>query len=78
MLLFSPGGLTLADIMKVLHDERKSLQKKLSGVERAIEAMSDDVVKTAKKVAKRTMSAASKKKMSLAAKKRWAEIKKKV
>jgi len=76
VLLFRPGGLTLADIMKVLYEERKALQQRLSGVERAIEAMSGEAVKTVKK-ASRKISASARKKMSLAAKARWAEIKKK-
>lgn len=75
MLLFLPGGLTLADIIKVLHDERKSLQKRLSGVERAIEALSEDVVKTVKR-ARKKMSAAARKKISMAQKARWAKAKK--
>jgi len=59
----------------MLHDERKALQKQLSGVERAIEAMSGEVVKSVKK-ARKKMSAAARKKISAAQKLRWAKVKK--
>ena len=65
----------MADLIKMLHDERKSLQKRLSGVEAAIEAMSGDVVKGVQK-ARKKMSAAARKKISAAQKLRWAKMKK--
>jgi uncharacterized coiled-coil DUF342 family protein len=69
----------LSDLIKMLHEERKSLQKKLSGVEKAIVAMSDDVVQDAVgtvKKARKKMSAAARKKISAAQKLRWSKLKK--
>ena len=66
----------MANVMKVLRDERKVVSKRLSALDTAIAALAGDVKKTVKKVAKRTMSAATKAKLSKAAKARWAKIKK--
>lgn len=68
----------MTDVVKVLNDERKLLQKRLSSLEQAIEALGGEVAKDVKRAVKRgkKMSAATKRKLSLAAKKRWAAIKK--
>jgi flagellar hook-basal body complex protein FliE len=73
------GGLALSDLIKMLHEERKSLQKKLSGVEKAIVAMSDDVVEDVVKAvtkARKKMSAAPRKKIFAAQKLRWSKLRK--
>lgn len=68
----------MADVMKVLKDERDSLKKKLNGLESAIEALGGNVAKDVKKAVKsgKKMSAATKAKLSKAAKLRWAKVKK--
>jgi hypothetical protein len=64
----------MADLVGLLKEEQKVLIKTLAGLEKAIEALSGDVVETVKRGNK--MSEATKKKLSAAAKKRWAAIKK--
>lgn len=64
----------MADVMKLLKNERDALKKRLRSLESAIEALAGDVKKTVKRSKK--MSAATKKKLSTAAKARWAKIKK--
>ena len=68
----------MADLVGLLNDERKLLQKRLSSLEQAIEALGGEVAKDVKHAVKqgKKMSAATKRKLSLAAKKRWAAIKK--
>jgi vacuolar-type H+-ATPase subunit D/Vma8 len=78
MLFYRAGGTTVTDVVKVLNDERKLLQKRLSSLEQAIEALGGEVAKDVKRAVKqgKKMSAATKRKLSLAAKARWAKIKK--
>jgi hypothetical protein len=70
----------MADVVGLLREEKKMLQKRLGALDKAIEALvgdvADDVKKTVKKGKK--MSAATKLKLSKAAKARWAALKKKV
>jgi hypothetical protein len=68
----------MADVMKVLNDERKLLQKRLSSLEQAMQALGGDIAKDVKGAVKRgkKMSAATKAKLSKAAKARWAKVKK--
>ena len=68
----------MTDVVKVLNDERKLLQKRLSSLEQAIEVLGGEVAKDVKRAVKQVkkMSAATKKKLSVAAKARWAKIKK--
>lgn len=63
----------MTDLLKMLHDERGSLAKKLAGIDAAISALNG--AGTPAKAKKRTMSAAVRAKISAAAKKRWAKIK---
>ena len=67
----------MADVVKILKDEKKVLERRLSSLETAIAALAGDVRKTVKRAAKRTMSAATRAKIAKAAKARWAKIKKK-
>jgi vacuolar-type H+-ATPase subunit D/Vma8 len=69
----------MADVMKLLKDERDTLKKRLRGLESAITALAGDVSKDVKKTVKRAgkMSAAARKRISAAQKARWAAIKKK-
>jgi len=74
-------GDLMTDLLKMLHDERDSLARKLASVDAAIAALNGIAVpKSATKSApvKRTwtMSASARKKISLAQKKRWAKVKK--
>jgi hypothetical protein len=64
----------MTDLVGLLKEEQKGLIKKLAGLEKAIEALSGDIVKSVKRGNK--MSEVTKKKLSAAAKKRWAAIKK--
>ena len=64
----------MADVVGLLKEEKKVLQKRLSALEVAISALAGDVKKTLKRGQK--MSEATKKKLSQAAKARWAKIKK--
>jgi hypothetical protein len=64
----------MADVMKVLRDERDALKKRLNALENAMGALAGDVEKTVNRG--RKMSAATKAKLSKAAKARWAKIKK--
>jgi hypothetical protein len=68
----------MADLVALMKDEQKLLQKKLAGLEKAIEALSGDVARDVKSAVKRgnRMSEATKQKLRLAAKKRWAAVKK--
>jgi hypothetical protein len=66
----------MADVVAILKEEEKALEKRLYALQAAIEALEGGVAKTVKKAVKRTMSAATKRKLSLAAKARWAKIKK--
>jgi hypothetical protein len=68
----------MTDLLKMLHDERTALSKKIAGLDIAIHALNGSsgnapVQAVARK--KRTMSAATRAKISAAAKKRWAKIK---
>jgi hypothetical protein len=74
----------MTTLLKMLHDERASLVRKLAGVDAAIHALNGSSVAsviaavTGVKAGKKrtwTMSAAARKKISLAQKKRWAKIK---
>ncbi len=75
----------MTDLLKMLHDERASLVRKLAGVDAAIHALNGSSVATViaavtgvKSGKKQTwkMSAAARKKISLAQKARWAKVKK--
>jgi len=75
----------MTDLLKMLHDERTSLVRKLAGVDAAIHALNGSSVATviaavtgvkAGKKRTWTMSAAARKKISLAQKARWAKAKK--
>jgi hypothetical protein len=68
----------MADLVALMKDEQKQLQKKLAGLEKAIEALSGEVAKDVKSAVKRgnKMSEATKQKLRIAAKKRWAAMKK--
>jgi len=68
----------MADLVALMKEEQKILQRKLAGLEKAIEALSGDVVKDVKRTAKqgKKMSEATKQKLRIAAKKRWAAVKK--
>ncbi len=68
----------MADLVALLKEEQKQLQKKLAGLEKAIEALSGDVAADVKRAVKRggKMSEATKQKLRIAAKKRWAAVKK--
>jgi hypothetical protein len=63
----------MADLVGLMKAEKKVLQKRLSSLESAIEALGGQVSKSSKK-----MSAATKAKLSKAAKARWAKVKKAV
>jgi vacuolar-type H+-ATPase subunit D/Vma8 len=65
----------MADVMKVLKEERDTLKKRLTALENAIGALAGDAKKSVKRVSK-TMSAAARKKISAAQKLRWAKLKK--
>jgi hypothetical protein len=66
----------MTDLLKMLHDERASLSKKIAGIDAAIHALNGSSVAPAKAGKKRTVSAAARAKMSAAQKKRWAKLKK--
>jgi hypothetical protein len=68
----------MADLVALMKEEQKSLQRKLASLEKAIEALSGDVIKDVKRSVKRgnKMSEATKQKLRIAAKKRWAAVKK--
>ena len=69
----------MADVVGLLKEEKKMLQKRLGALDKALEALVGDVAGDFKKAVKRgkKMSAATKKKLSVAAKARWAALKKK-
>lgn len=68
----------MADLVGLLKQEQKLLEKRLSALEQAIQALSGDVVTDVKRTLKRgnKMSEATKQKLRIAAKKRWASVKK--
>jgi hypothetical protein len=68
----------MADLVGLLRQEQKLLEKRLSALQQAIEALSGDVANDVKSAVKRgnKMSEATKQKIRIAAKKRWASIKK--
>jgi hypothetical protein len=70
----------MTDLLKMLHDERASLSRKIAGIDAAIHALNGSGGNAAPvKIAahkKRTMSAATRAKISAAATKRWAKIRK--
>jgi hypothetical protein len=73
----------MTELLKMLHDERATLARKLAGVDAAINALNGSNVATViaamtgVKVKRTwTTSAAARKKISLAQKKRWAKAKK--
>ena len=65
----------MTDLLKMLHDERATLVRKLAGVDAAISALNGGAAPKAAK-GKRAMSAAARAKISAAQKKRWAKAKK--
>jgi hypothetical protein len=65
----------MTDLLRMLHDERASLVRKLAGVDAAIHALNGSAA-PAKAGKKRTMSAAARARISAAQKKRWAKIRK--
>jgi len=73
----------MTDLLKMLHDERASLSKKIAGIDAAIHALNGSsgsaapVKAVAHKKRTWTMSAEGRAKISAAAKKRWAKIKRK-
>jgi len=70
----------MTNLLKMLHDERATLARKLAGVDAAIAALNGSRSAApgtaAVKVKKRIVSAAARAKMSAAQKKRWAKVKK--
>jgi len=68
----------MADVVAILKEEEKALEKRLYALQSAIEALEGGVAKDVKRAVKRgkEMSAATKAKLSKAAKARWAKIKK--
>jgi hypothetical protein len=66
----------MADVLKVLKEERDSLKKRLSALENAIVALAGDVKESVARVSKKTMSKSARKKIAVAQRKRWAVIKK--
>jgi hypothetical protein len=68
----------MTDLLKMLHDERAAVAKRLAGLDDAITALtgSSAPVKSAPVKRKWKMSAKARKKISLAQKKRWAKVKK--
>jgi hypothetical protein len=65
----------MTDLLKMLHDERASLSKKIAGIDAAIAALNGNSAPAKAKTGKRTMSEEVRAKISAAAKKRWAKIK---
>lgn len=67
----------MANVVELLHKEKKVLEKRLSALERAIKALGG-WASSGKQVKKtvRKMSAATKAKIAKSAKARWAKIKK--
>jgi hypothetical protein len=72
----------MADVVKVLREEKRFLERRLSALDRAILVLMDRTDRNAMKGLKRgikktrKMSAATKAKIAKAAKARWAKIKK--
>jgi hypothetical protein len=65
----------MADVVKVLQEERSLLQKRLSALDAAIRALSGGEATGGTANGRKPMSAATKRKLSLAAKARWAKVK---
>jgi hypothetical protein len=70
----------MTDLLRMLHDERAKVAKRLAGLDAAIQALNGNVVvKSAAKSApvkrKWRISAEGRARISAAAKKRWAKIK---
>jgi hypothetical protein len=65
----------MTELLKMLHEERATLARKLAGVDAAIAALNGSNRHVAP-VKKRLMSAAVRAKISAAQKKRWAKAKK--
>ena len=65
----------MADVVAILREEEKALEKRLYALQAAIEALEGGVTKAVKR-SKGKMSAATKRKLSIAAKARWAKVKK--
>jgi hypothetical protein len=65
----------MTDLLRMLHEERASLARKLAGVDAAIHALNGSAA-PAKAGKKRAMSAAARAKISAAQKKRWAKARK--
>jgi hypothetical protein len=70
----------MADVVKVLQEERSLLQKRLSALDAAIRALSGGEATGGEAPGgtangRKPMSAATKRKLSLAAKARWAKVK---
>jgi hypothetical protein len=61
----------MTDLLRMLHDERATLAKRLVGIDAAIAAPNGAIAPK-----KRVMSAAARAKISAAQKKRWAKAKK--
>ena len=61
----------MTDLLRMLHDERATLAKRLVGIDAAIAALNGAIAPK-----KRVMSAAARAKISAAQKKRWAKAKK--
>jgi len=72
----------MADVVKVLREEKRFLERRLSALNKAILVLMDRTDRNAMKALKRglkktrKMSAATKAKIAKAAKTRWAKIKK--
>jgi hypothetical protein len=65
----------MTDLLKMLHDERAALLRKLAGVDAAISALNGSVAPKGVR-GRRTMSAAARARISAAQTKRWAKVKK--
>ena len=61
----------MTDLLKLLHDERAMVAKRLAALDAAIEALGGKIAPAKK----RTMSAEVRAKISAAAKRRWANVK---
>lgn len=65
----------MADLVGLLKEEEKVLEKRLYALQQAIEALEDGIKKVPAR-GKGKMSAATRKKLSIAAKARWTKVKK--
>jgi hypothetical protein len=66
----------MTELLKLLHDERAALAKRIAALDIAIHALNGSSAPAKAKTGKRTMSAEVRAKISAAAKKRWAKVKK--